>query len=198
VAPKLAASLGTNLWPAGAPLVAQIFLAILIAELGHYWFHRVSHERPLVWRLHATHHSSKRLYWGNATRFHPFDLFALISLQSVPLLLLGIPESTFLGYSLFASVYGQLQHANIRLSTPRWLDWVFSSPGLHRWHHSPDPGEGNHNYGAILSSWDLVFGTFFRPCERTFGGKVGLSGLPEFPTRYVAQLASPFRWPPGR
>jgi hypothetical protein len=41
-------------------------LALLVAELGHYAFHRLSHESPLVWRLHAVHHSAPRLYWLNA------------------------------------------------------------------------------------------------------------------------------------
>ncbi len=47
----LAARFGGTLWPAALPAVAQLYLAIAVAELGHYWFHRVSHERPLVWRL---------------------------------------------------------------------------------------------------------------------------------------------------
>ena len=33
------------------------------------------HEVPWLWRFHATHHSAPRLYWLNAGRFHPLDLF---------------------------------------------------------------------------------------------------------------------------
>ena len=35
-----------------------------------------------MWRVHAAHHSAPRLYWLNATRFHPFDLFGLIVCQT--------------------------------------------------------------------------------------------------------------------
>jgi len=189
----LAAQLGVSLWPTSLPAVAQLYLAILVAEFGHYWFHRVSHESPLVWRLHATHHSAPRLYWLNATRFHPFDLFALIAFQNVPLILLGAPPRVFAMYLLFSMVYGQLQHGNIELRTGA-LDWLFSTPGLHRFHHSTDPREGNANYGAILITWDLVFRSFFRPKDRAFDGRVGIADLPKFPQRYLAQLASPFRW----
>jgi sterol desaturase/sphingolipid hydroxylase (fatty acid hydroxylase superfamily) len=184
---------GGSLWPASWPALAQLFLAIAVAELGHYAFHRLSHESPLVWRVHATHHSAPRLYWGNATRFHPLDLFCLLVLQSGALILLGAPPRAFLMYSLFQSVYGQLQHGNFEVRV-RWLDWIFSTPGLHRFHHSTDPREGNRNYGAILIVWDLAFGTFHRPRDRGFDGPVGIGSLPQFPKGWLAQLASPFRW----
>lgn len=189
----LSQRVGGSLWPAAWPLIAQLFLAILVAEFGHYWFHRISHERPLVWRLHATHHSAERLYWLNATRFHPLDLFCLVALQSGPLILLGAPPQAFLAYSLFATVYGQVQHANVDLRA-RWLDWVFSTPALHRFHHSTESREGNTNYGAILIAWDQLFGTFYRPRDRAFDGPVGIGKLPRFPKGWLAQLASPFRW----
>jgi sterol desaturase/sphingolipid hydroxylase (fatty acid hydroxylase superfamily) len=189
----LAAQLGASLWPASLPALAQLYVAILVAEFGHYGFHRLSHENPWVWRLHATHHSAPRLYWLNATRFHPLDLFCLIACQNLPLILLGAPPRVFAMYVLFSIVYGQLQHGNIELRT-RALDWLFSTPGLHRFHHSTDTREGNANYGAILIGWDLVFRSFFRPRDRGFEGPVGIRALPAFPQRYFAQLASPFRW----
>ena len=189
----LAAQLGTSLWPTSLPALAQLYLAILVAEFGHYWFHRLSHENPWIWRLHATHHSAPRLYWLNATRFHPLDLFCLIACQNLPLILLGAPPGVFAMYLLFSMVYGQLQHGNIALRTGA-LDWLFSTPGLHRFHHSTDVREGNANYGAILIGWDLVFRSFFRPRDRGFEGPVGIDALPKFPQRYLAQLASPFRW----
>ena len=189
----LAARFGASPWPTALPTVVQLYLAILAAEFGHYWFHRLSHENPWVWRLHATHHSAPRLYWLNASRFHPFDLFSLITFQNVPLILLGAPPRVFAMYFLFSLVYGQLQHGNIDLRT-RWLDPIFSTPGLHRFHHSTDAREGNANYGAILTLWDVAFRSFFRPGDRAFDGPVGIAGMPAFPRGYLAQLASPFRW----
>jgi len=187
----IAARLDLALWPASLPAPAQLYLAILVAELGHYAFHRLSHESPWVWRVHATHHSAPRLYWLNATRFHPFDLFSLLAFQTVPLILAGATPRALLMYSLFSAVYGQLQHANVQLRTGP-LDWLFATPGLHRFHHSTDPHEGNANYGAILIAWDLVFRSFFRPRDREFSGPVGIAAMPHFPRGWLAQLASPF------
>jgi sterol desaturase/sphingolipid hydroxylase (fatty acid hydroxylase superfamily) len=189
----IAARLDLALWPASLPAPAQLYLAILVAELGHYAFHRLSHESPWVWRVHATHHSAPRLYWLNATRFHPLDLFALIAFQNLPLILLGAPPRVFAMYALFSIVYGQLQHGNIELRTGA-LDWIFSTPGMHRFHHAMDPRIGNANYGAILSAWDHVFRTFLRPRNGIFEGPIGIGAMPGFPRGYLAQLASPFRW----
>ncbi len=183
---------GLGMWPSGWPMVAQLVLAVLLAELGHYWFHRWSHERAWLWRLHAVHHSAPRLYWLNATRFHPLDLFGTLLAQYVPLFLLGIPAHAFATYAIFTGAYGQLQHGNIDVRTGR-LRWLFSTPELHRWHHSTLPAEGNNNYGAIFSVWDWVFGTLFFPCDRAFRGPVGIADRPDFPTGWLAQLASPLR-----
>ena len=182
----------TGLWPSGWPMAAQLALAILLAEFGHYWFHRLTHERPFLWRFHAVHHSAPRLYWLNATRFHPLDLAGLVASQTLPLVLFGVAPAASFAYAIFAGSYGQLQHGNIDLDSGP-LRWIFSSPELHRWHHSIDPREGNTNYGAILSVWDWMFGSWFWPTDRTFTGPLGVAGRPDFPQTYAGQLLAPFR-----
>jgi len=119
---------GAPLWPSGWPMLAQLGLALVLGELGHYAFHRLSHENGWVWRLHAAHHSAPRLYWLNATRFHVLDLFLIISCESIPLALLGAGADALGPYFVFRAVYGQLQHCNVDMPTPRWLDWLWSSP----------------------------------------------------------------------
>ena len=185
---------GLGIWPVGWPMGAQLLLAVLLAELGHYAFHRWSHEIRWLWRFHAVHHSAPRLYWLNATRFHPVDLFGTLLAQYLPLFALGIPAHAFATYAIFTGVYGQLQHSNIDVRTGR-LRWLFSTPELHRWHHSTVPAEGNNNYGAIFSVWDWLFGTLFFPRDRSFTGPVGIADRPDFPTGWLGQLASPLRAP---
>jgi sterol desaturase/sphingolipid hydroxylase (fatty acid hydroxylase superfamily) len=181
------------LWPTGWPMLAQLALAVVLGELGHYAFHRLSHESPLVWRLHAAHHSPHRLYWLNATRFHVLDLFLIISFESLPLALMGAGAAVLAPYFVFRAIYGQLQHCNVDMPTPRWLDWLWSSPNVHRWHHSTRSSEGNHNYGAVLNVWDHVFRSFWRP-DAPFAGPVGIGQLPRFPSGWLAQQLAPFRW----
>jgi ornithine lipid hydroxylase len=179
-------------WPSRWPLALQLILAALLAELSSYWAHRTAHEHDALWRLHATHHSAERLYWLNAGRDHPFGLAVLFTAEILPLVLLGAGERVLAAYALFTVVLGLFQHANIDLRLGP-LNWVFSSAELHRWHHSRDVSEANHNYGSNLIVWDIVFGTRMLPVARP-PVAVGIGNMPNFPRNYLGQLLVPFRW----
>jgi len=184
---------GWSLWPAGWPVVAQLALALVVAELPQYWLHRWQHERDWLWRFHAVHHSAPRLYFLNAARFHPIDLALLYAVGYVPLLALGCPEEVLALFFLFDGVLGMLQHSNVDVRLGP-LNRVFSMAEPHRWHHSRRLEEANTNYGSNLIVWDLVFGTFHLPRGERPPVEIGIADLPDFPRGYLAQLAVPFRW----
>ena len=185
--------LGTPLWPQHWPLLAQLIPALLISQFFEYWAHRSLHEAPLLWRLHATHHSPGRLYWLNAARFHPLDSALLFVVGLVPLLLLGAGRDVLLLFTVWVSLHGMFQHCNIRLRLGP-LNYLFSMAELHRWHHSPRIEEANHNYGTNILFWDIVFGTVHYPRDRSASADIGLHDLPGFPRTWLAQVLSPWRW----
>lgn len=193
LAPAAAALGAAPLWPAHWPLLAQLPLALVLGELVQYWTHRLGHEWEPLWRLHATHHSAPRLYFLNAARFHPLDIVIDTGAGLIPLVLLGCPPAGIALFALFTSVFGYLQHCNVRVSLGP-LNYVFSMAELHRWHHARDLREANTNYGSNLILWDLAFGTFFWPRDRKPPEDIGIPDLPAFPQTYWGQLASPFRW----
>ena len=43
-------------WVGGLPFFAELFGALLVADLVQYWTHRAYHEVPFLWRFHAVHH----------------------------------------------------------------------------------------------------------------------------------------------
>jgi ornithine lipid hydroxylase len=182
-----------TLWPTRWPLVLQVALAILIGDLPAYWWHRLSHAWGPLWRLHALHHSSERLYLLSSARTHPLHVAVTYAVQVAPLVLLGAPTEVLLLTSVFTPVHGFLQHANIDLVT--WpFNWVFSTCDLHRWHHSTVHAEECTNFGNNLIIWDIVFGTRYLPSDRTAPDAVGLGDLPNFPRDFFGQIASPFTW----
>lgn len=189
----LSRAVGATLWPTSWPYVAQLALALVIAELPQYWLHRWQHEHDALWRFHATHHSAPRLYFLNAARFHPLDLGLVYFVGYLPLIALGCPEETIMLFALFDAVFGMLQHCNVDVRLG-WMNKIFSMAEAHRWHHSRTIREANTNYGSNLIVWDLVFGTFFLPADREPPEAIGIADMPAFPTDYVGQLASPFRW----
>jgi len=177
-----------SLWPCRAPLAARVLLALAVAELPHYWWHRLSH--GVGWRWHAVHHSANRLYWLNATRVHALDMFVDVLGLTLPLRMLGIDADASLATHVFRGTYGKVQHSNVAGGSGV-LNLLFSTPELHRWHHSLDPRRGFCNFGASLIVWDRIFGTCSAP-DRQFGDPIGVDD-PEYPTTWSGQFAAPLR-----
>jgi sterol desaturase/sphingolipid hydroxylase (fatty acid hydroxylase superfamily) len=183
---------GLPLWPSDWPLLAQLPLAWAAVELFAYWPHRWLHEVPWLWRLHATHHSPERLYWLNATRAHPLEHVFRSCFGMLPLALAGASTELLALQAITDAVVGLFQHANVNIRLGP-LNYVFSAAPVHRWHHSRDRFEADHNYGDSFIFWDLVFGTYYRPKQREVEA-LGIKGLDAFPNGFLAQLAAPFRW----
>jgi len=176
------------IWPAHWPLALQVVLALLIAELGLYVAHRMAHEHLSLWRFHALHHSVARLWVVNTGRFHVVDSLIKAALSQAPLYLLGAPLPVFLWVGAVTAVTGLLTHCNVEMRTGL-LDWIFSTPRLHRWHHSKAMSEGNTNYCENLVLWDLAFGTYYNPA-RGAPAELGISG--KVAPGFLGQLAQPF------
>jgi sterol desaturase/sphingolipid hydroxylase (fatty acid hydroxylase superfamily) len=190
----LSEQFGGTLWPVHWPVLAQVVLASVIREFFDYWAHRAMHHYDWLWRMHATHHSAKRVYWLNAIRAHPGEIALRFSLVWVlPLAVLGVPREVLALATVAAVVADAFQHANIAIRLGP-LSWIFSVGDLHRWHHSRERSEADSNYGNVYIFWDAVFGTRFLPADREPPAKVGIAGLEAFPDGFFAQWISPFRW----
>lgn len=174
------------------PLPARLAVSLVTYDLFHSAMHRVAHEWGPAWRVHSVHHSAPRLYWFNATRFHPIEMLLDGMGESVVLAALGLDERSMIGHRVFRGIFGQIQHANIAMDSGVF-NAVLSTPERHRWHHSTVLEEGNTNYGAVVSVWDRLFGTSFLPEDREMEGDIGVGGMPDFPQDVMGQLKAPFQ-----
>lgn len=185
----LQAWVGGHLWPTGWPLMLQFAFGLVVGEFLAYWFHRACHEVPLMWRIHAMHHSSERMYVFAAARNHPMNAFFMNVAHLLPLTLLGAPPTVIALTAVFHGVHGLLQHSNVDLRHGP-LNWVFATADLHRWHHSTNLEESNSNFGNNLILFDLLFGTRRLPEGRP--AAVGLGEDGHLPENFLVHLASPF------
>lgn len=178
-------------WPDTAPMALQILLAGLIFDLGLYLMHRASHVSGLLWRLHALHHSPRRLYWLNGGRRHPLSALALALPGLGVLLGLGATPIALGAWLSFMSVHLAFQHANLdyRLGPLRRL---FAVAEMHRWHHKRDFEDAQVNFGEVLLVWDWLLGSGFDAAGAPSDGAVGLHG-PTPKERYLDQLRWPFQ-----
>ncbi len=177
------------LWPHHWPLLAQGLLMVLLVDLMRYWVHRFAHTNPILWRLHAVHHSPDKLYWLNTARFHPLEKVLQFCFDSIPFILLGVNEYVLAFYFVCYAVNGFYQHSNVHLRLGL-LNYIFSTAELHRWHHSKLLAEANHNYSNTTIVWDIVFGTYYRPHDRQME-RAGIQN-DRYPMRFGQQLIAPF------
>lgn len=179
------------LWPSHWPMICQVLLGLAIAEFGLYWAHRLAHEWMWLWRFHAVHHSSRKLWFFNTGRFHFIDTIKSMVFSAPLVALSGASGEVLVWGSAITAYIGILTHCNMRMKGG-WLNYIFNTPCLHRWHHSMDLREGNKNYGENLMIWDLIFGTYFDDTNRRPPRDIGIKDA--MPRGFFGQLAAPFNW----
>ncbi|MEZ5814202.1 MAG: sterol desaturase family protein [Alphaproteobacteria bacterium] len=179
---------GYGIWPREWPMWAQVVLGVVAAEFGLYWVHRAGHVTPWMWRFHAVHHSVTKLWFLNTGRFHFVDSLASIVLGLAILLAMGAPMEVVKWLSAITAFIGMLTHCNVEMRFGP-LNYIFNTPGLHRWHHSKDLKEGNRNYCENVMIWDHVFGTFYDADYRP-PADIGMGDY--MPERFTYQILWPF------
>ena len=143
------------------PGVVALLGAILLVELAAYWRHRIEHD-PALWRFHATHHADEHLHWLSVLRKHPVSKFIEMLVDSLPVLLLGLPIWSILAAQLLRSWWGYFIHADVPWTLGH-LGRLLISPAAHRLHHIRDEALMGANYGNMLTVWDKLFGTWCDP-----------------------------------
>jgi sterol desaturase/sphingolipid hydroxylase (fatty acid hydroxylase superfamily) len=152
--------------------------ALLVLDAWTYFWHRLNHRVPFLWRFHRMHHSDPQMDVTTASRFHLGEI-VLSGCLRTPILALGgisIEELALYEGALLAVI--QLHHANVALPPrlDRVLRWLIVTPALHQVHHSRERPETDSNYASILSAWDRLFGSF-RVCDDARTIRFGLDEL---------------------
>lgn len=172
------------------PVLLQLPLAVLVADLGGWIAHRSFHAFPWLWRFHAIHHSSEALDWLAGSRLHVVDIVVTRAAAFCPLLLLGFSRDVLTGYLVWVALQATLIHANLR-----WrfglLRWVVVTPQYHHWHHAADSEARDRNFAVHLPLLDWLFGTLHLPGER-WPRRYGVEG-DAVPEGWLAQLLAPLR-----
>ena len=150
------------------------FAIIAVADdLTQYWYHRLHHEIPWLWRFHRTHHSAP--YMGMAMASRQNVLYTVFFSQTyvtatLVYLGLGFPALFVRGIK---SVITLAAHSSIKWDKPfyqyrflhpvAWvLERLISTPATHHAHHADaNDGVGHYkgNFGNMFFLWDMIFGT---------------------------------------
>jgi sterol desaturase/sphingolipid hydroxylase (fatty acid hydroxylase superfamily) len=158
----------------GAGILATILLTILIVDFFGGWLvHIIEHNIKLLWRFHVVHHADNNVDVTTGLRHHPVESMVRGLFFFIGIVVSGAPMYAVMIYQTVLVFFTAFEHANISL--PKWLDnmlsYVFVSPNMHKVHHHWKQPFTDSNYGAILSIWDRLLGTFKKlaPGEIRYG-----------------------------
>ena len=172
------------------PAVFCLFL--LFDDLTQYWWHRLSHTIPWLYKLHRPHHNAGYLSVRVVYRNNFFYYLLMPGLWFSGVLI-------YLGGAWVYAVYIVIKmtvifgaHSDVRwdqrLYSISWMQplmWVvervISTPATHSAHHGKHAADGvthyKGNYGNLLFFWDVLFST--AKITRRYPEQMGVENLPE-------------------
>ncbi|MEQ1920742.1 MAG: sterol desaturase family protein, partial [Elusimicrobiota bacterium] len=102
-----------NQWSIYYPL--KFVLSFLLLDLLIYLQHRLFHRIPLLWRLHAVHHTDLDLDASSAVRFHPLEILVSMLIKMAAVALLGAHFLAVAVFEVILNATAIFNHANLNL-----------------------------------------------------------------------------------
>jgi len=182
---------------ADIPLLPCVIVSILVTDFLWYWLHRVSHEARgsagrVLWRIHVAHHLPQQVYVLMHAISHPINAVIVRAILTIPPYFIGFSPEVLFTTNVVIGLQGLVSHFNVD-SRVGWLNYLLVGTELHRYHHSADLAEAK-NFGAVVSVWDQLFGTFvYRPGEAP--AALGIDNPAHYPadTQVLSVLLHPLR-----
>jgi sterol desaturase/sphingolipid hydroxylase (fatty acid hydroxylase superfamily) len=170
------------------PGAAQLLVALVVFDFASFALHVGLHRSNALWNVHKVHHSTLHLDGFATTRAHMFENFVRFVPAQAVLFIIGIPTGLVTPAVAIAAAYGISNHSNLGTNL-RWVEAILVTPRLHRRHHIP--ATTDHNFGAVFTVWDRMFGTLLRrdtaPVER-----FGVPGeIDTYPQHFAAAVREP-------
>ena len=154
--------------------VAAFLLNFVVVDYLYYWNHRLLHGKTF-WQTHAVHHTAEHLdlFITSRNTLWTSLLIVYVWTNGFFIFLLRDPRAYILAVSLTASL-DLWRHTTLGFKRDSLLYHsiapLFITPHEHAWHHSrTKPG---CNFGANLSLWDKLHGTYYNPA--TLPQKLGI------------------------
>jgi sterol desaturase/sphingolipid hydroxylase (fatty acid hydroxylase superfamily) len=132
-------------WPTPRRFALEVGGYVLLFDAYFYALHRLFHTRLLFRTVHATHHRSHAPVLATALAMHPVESLAIMGFMPVTMYLLPIHLASLAVIATFLLGSILLAHCN----------WDVTGRTHHAHHTRHDC-----NYGATLSVFDRLFGTW--------------------------------------
>jgi sterol desaturase/sphingolipid hydroxylase (fatty acid hydroxylase superfamily) len=143
------------------PTPVRGLVVFLLLDLTFYYWHRLNHRWPALWRFHNVHHCDPDLGVATSFRFH-FGEVALSSIFRVAQVsVIGASLPAYAAYEAAFQLNTLFHHSNVRLPIrlERWLNRFLVTPRMHGIHHSQVREETDSNFSVVFPWWDRLHRT---------------------------------------
>lgn len=142
------------------PMVRGV-LAFVLLDLTFYYWHRLNHQWPALWRFHNVHHCDPGLGVSTSFRFHFGEVALSTIFRVLQVIAIGAPLSAYGVYEAAFQLNTLFHHSNVRLPirVERRLNRFLVTPRMHGIHHSQVRDETMSNYSVVLPWWDWLHRT---------------------------------------
>jgi sterol desaturase/sphingolipid hydroxylase (fatty acid hydroxylase superfamily) len=144
-------------------ILGTIIISFLALDFFGGWLvHITEHKVYVLWQFHVVHHADNNVDVTTGLRHHPIESVLRGLFFFIGIFISGAPMYGVMIFQTLLALSAAFTHANIRL--PTWLDntlsYIFVSPNMHKVHHHWKQPYTDSNYGAVLSIWDRLLGTY--------------------------------------
>lgn len=167
----------------------------LFLDLSFYYWHRLNHKLPFLWRFHNVHHFDPDLDVSTSFRFHFVEIAYSSIFRLFQIIIIGPRLEAFMAYETAFQLASFFQHSNVRLPArlESLLVLLIVTPKMHETHHSNIRDETNSNYSVVFSFWDRLHATYKRLTLRD-SIKIGVPGYSGVKDNTLHRaLLAPFR-----
>lgn len=172
--------------------VSVFVLLLLMDDLPQYFYHRLVHSTPWLYKLHRPHHEASYLsirmtsrqnllyyvlmpgYWGSGV---------VIYMGGMNVYVFYLAIKMFVIFSCHSDVRWDVPLYNNKWLSPVMyvVERVIVTPATHSSHHGKYADDGvthyKGNYGNMLFIWDVMFGT--AKITRKIPDQMGVENLPK-------------------
>ena len=176
------------------PRPIRFVAGVLLLDYTLWWWHRLNHMWPPLWRFHVVHHTDRDLDASTALRFHFGEMALAAFFRAAQVRLLGVDPAALATWQRMLLVSILFHHSNLRLpgDVDRRLVQFVVTPEMHGIHHSEIESQMNTNWASLFTCWDVLHRTFLYgiPQETITIGAPGWKSPREL--KLVNLLALPF------
>ena len=158
-------------------IILGFIFQLIIVDIFLYWWHRLNHQVPFLWRFHHVHHLDETLDVTSGVRFHFGEVILSAFIRSIIIITFNISLVNLLLIEAIILLSSIFHHSNINLPSrlEKFLSTFIVTPSIHWVHHHKRQSETDANYSTIFSWWDKIFNSK-SSFERKIKMQIGVEG----------------------